>query len=68
MIEEKLYGSWNKLNTSLHCIAYALNPKWHNTKETNTRSPYEDREVMKRFWVVVKEIYGQGDQALIKES
>lgn len=58
LIEEKLHGRWNKLNTTLHCAAYALNPKWHNIQETNKRAPYEDRKVMKGFWVAIKKIYG----------
>ncbi|KAH9298202.1 hypothetical protein KI387_029884, partial [Taxus chinensis] len=27
LIKEKVHGRWNKLNTPLHCAAYALNPK-----------------------------------------
>lgn len=58
LIEAKLHGKWNKLNTPLHCVVYALNPKWHNIQETNKRAPYEDREVMKGFWAAIKKIYG----------
>ncbi|KAH9292112.1 hypothetical protein KI387_042698 [Taxus chinensis] len=63
LIKEKVHGRWNKLNTPLHCVAYALNPKWYDIEVTNKRAPYEDREVMKEFWVAVKKIYGRGEEA-----
>ncbi|XP_059078050.1 uncharacterized protein LOC131876626 [Cryptomeria japonica] len=49
LIEEKLHGRWNKLNTPLHCAAYALNPKWYDIEVTKKRAPHQDREVMKGF-------------------
>ena len=68
LIEDNLHGRWNKLNTPLHCVAYALNPKWHNTEETMKRAPHEDREVMKGFWAAIKKIYGRGDETLVIRS
>lgn len=68
LIEEKLHGRSNKLNTPLHCAAHALNPKWHNIQETNKRAPYEDREVIKGFWVAIKKIYGRGEEASVMRS
>lgn len=58
LIEEKIHGRWSKLNTTLHCVAYALNPKWYDIQVTNKRAPYEDREVMRGFWAATKKIYG----------
>ncbi|XP_059067582.1 uncharacterized protein LOC131858371 [Cryptomeria japonica] len=40
LIEEKLHGRWNKLNTPLHCAAYALNPKWYDIEVTKKRAPH----------------------------
>ena len=68
LIEEKLHGRWNKLNTPLHCAAYALNPKWHDIQVTGKRAPHQDREVMKGFWAAIKKIYGRGEDAAIIRS
>ncbi|XP_059063854.1 uncharacterized protein LOC131856294 [Cryptomeria japonica] len=68
LIEEKLHGRWNKLNTPLHCATYALNPKWYDIEVTKKRAPHQDREVMKGFWAAVKKIYGRGEEASVMRT
>ncbi|XP_059076405.1 uncharacterized protein LOC131078326 [Cryptomeria japonica] len=68
LIEAKLHGRWNKLNTPLHCAAYALNPKWYDIEVTKKRAPHQDREVMKGFWAAVKKIYGRGEEASVMRT
>ena len=47
---------WNKLNTSLHMAAYALNPKWY-MERPNRVLPIDDEEVKHGFLDAINKMY-----------
>jgi len=61
-LQSFIHGRWNKLNTPLHMAAYAVNPKWYDSKR-GRRPPSQDREVVKGFMTAIKKMYGSSEEA-----
>ena len=85
LLEEKdpvLFGAikgiiisrWNKYNTNLHALAYALNPKCYDEVylakfEGKRKPPHEDNEVANGFRAVISKIcYDQLELAELKNQ
>ena len=55
-IHKLIEKRWNKLNTSLHMAAYALNPKWY-MERPNRVLPIDDEEVKHGFLDAINKMY-----------
>lgn len=52
-IHKLIEKRWNRLNTPLHMVAYALNPKWYREREGRV-APIDDLEVKQGFIVAIQ--------------
>ena len=64
-IHKLIKRRWNRLNTSLHMVAYALNPKWY--MERPNRVLPIDEEVKKRFLDAISKMYAPDEASVIRE-
>lgn len=55
-IEPIIHHRWEKLNTPLHMVAYALNPKWYIPRLGRV-TPLQDDEVNNGFFRYIARMY-----------
>ena len=66
-IHKVIEKRWNKLNTSLHMAAYALNPKWY-MERPNRVLPIDDEEVKQGFLDAISKMYTVDEASVIREQ
>jgi len=66
-IQKLIEKRWNKLNTPLHMVAYALNLKWYVEREGKV-SPIDDHEVKHGFIEAIQKMYTQEQATIIREQ
>lgn len=66
-IHKLIEKRWIKLNTSLHVVAYALNPKWY-MERPNRILPIDDEEVKQGFLDAITRIYTVDEASVIREQ
>jgi len=55
-IQKLIEKRWNRMNTPLHMVAYALNPKWYVEREGRV-APIDDPEVKLGFIDAIQKMY-----------
>jgi hypothetical protein len=56
---------WEKLNTPLHMVVYAMNPKWYKARHGRV-TPIQDAEVKAGFFKCIERMYDPIDSSMIR--
>jgi hypothetical protein len=66
-IQKLTENRWNKLNTPLHMVTYALNLKWYVEREGRV-APIDDPKVKQGFIEAIQKMYTQEKTTIVREQ